>query len=132
MSIFTFEILLSGIVIGVIIFQSFFVAPIIFSSIEENQARIFIRKIFPKLFIFLTLLGFIMIVSNLLLRKPNNLEYLSLINFLLPLICYLIIPATNNATDNKDEKKFKILHTVSVLLTLVILLSNLILSFFKN
>ena len=131
MSIFTFEILLSGIIIGVIIFQSFFVAPIIFSSIEENQARIFIRKIFPKLFIFLTLLGFIMIVSNLLLRKPNNLEYLSLINFLLPLICYLIIPATNNATDNKDEKKFKILHTVSVLLTLIILLSNLILSFFK-
>ena len=132
MSIFTFEILLSGIIIGVIIFQSFFVAPIIFSSIEESQARIFIRKIFPKLFIFLTLLGFIMIVSNLLLRKPNNLEYLSLINFLLPLICYLIIPATNNATDNKDERKFKILHTVSVLLTLVILLSNLILSFFKN
>ena len=72
-----------------------------------------------------------MIVSNLLFQKPNNLEYLSLINFLLPLICYLIIPATNNATDNKDEKKFKILHTVSVLLTLIILLSNLILSFFK-
>ena len=118
MSIFTFEILLSGIIIGVIIFQSFFVAPIIFSSIEENQARIFIRKIFPKLFIFLTLLGFIMIVSNLLLRKPNNLEYLSLINFLLPLICYLIIPATNNATDNKDEKKFKILIIFFLLSTI--------------
>ena len=48
-----------------------------------------------------------------------------LTSIFLPLICYLLIPSTNKATDNGNSKKFKILHTVSVLLTFIVFLINL-------
>jgi len=129
---FIFEIISSGVVIGIIFFQTFFVAPIIFSSIEESQSRIFIRKIFPKLFTLLSIIGFIMILSNLFLNLDNKVKYISIINFIIPLICYLIIPATNRATDRKDKKMFKTLHMTSVLLTIFVLFSNMILPFFNT
>tara|TARA_A100001388_G_scaffold269459_1_gene245780 strand:+ start:974 stop:1126 length:153 start_codon:yes stop_codon:yes gene_type:complete len=40
-------------------------------------------------------------------------------------LCYVIIPSTNSATDEGNQKKFKKLHFISVLSTMIILLLNI-------
>ena len=50
---------------------------------------------------------------------------LSGITVSLSLMCYLIIPATNRATDSGNHRRFNILHKLSVYSTLAILLSNI-------
>ena len=45
--------------------------------------------------------------------------------FLAASTCYLIIPATNQAKDDGNTKRFNILHKLSVWLTVTILLANI-------
>ena len=47
------------------------------------------------------------------------------LTLVLAIICYVIIPATNKATDDNNKNKFRILHTVSVVLTLIMLILNI-------
>ena len=42
----------------------------------------------------------------------------------LPALAYFLIPSTNKAKDMGMESRFKLLHSVSVILTLVLLISN--------
>ena len=49
-------IFLSGLISGMIIFQSALVAPTIFKVIPENKAGPFLRSIFPKLFLTIALI----------------------------------------------------------------------------
>ncbi|MDC0494499.1 hypothetical protein OAN87_00530 [bacterium] len=43
---------------------------------------------------------------------------------LLAISCYLLIPSTNKARDEGNDKRFRWLHRASVSMTLVILLAN--------
>ncbi|MBC21602.1 MAG: hypothetical protein CMG54_01675 [Candidatus Marinimicrobia bacterium] len=130
-NIYTLQILLSGFIIGIIIFQSTIAAPIVFSSLKPDQSRIFIRSVFPKIFRLLYCIGLIMIILNLLFDLNNQTQLIiAFINFILPLICALMVPATNNATDSNDTKKFKILHLLSVIMTMIVLIVNIIWPFF--
>ena len=130
-TIFITQILLSGFVSGIIIFQSFLAAPIVFSFLEKDQSRIFIRKIFPRIFILLTCIGFAMLIVNLCFGNDSNIyAYIGTITFILPLACFLMIPATNNATDGNNKSRFQLLHRLSVIFTLIVLLVNLIAPFF--
>ena len=40
---------------------------------------------------------------------------------ILPVLAYVIIPATNRAADREDHARFKVLHRLSVLSTLALL-----------
>tara|TARA_B100000676_G_C18082705_1_gene852462 strand:- start:4291 stop:4518 length:228 start_codon:yes stop_codon:yes gene_type:complete len=72
-----------------------------------------------------------MIILNLLFDLNNQTQLIiAFINFILPLICALMVPATNNATDSNDTKKFKILHLLSVIMTMIVLIVNIIWPFF--
>jgi hypothetical protein len=51
--------------------------------------------------------------------------YVALITITLSLICGMLVPATNKARDEGNVKMFRNLHTVSVVLTMIVLLSNL-------
>ena len=130
-NIYTLQILLSGFIIGIIIFQSAIAAPIVFSSLKPDQSRIFIRSVFPKIFRLLYCIGLIMIILNLLFDLNSQIQLVvASINFILPLICALMVPATNNATDSNNTKKFKLLHLLSVILTMIVLVVNIIWPFF--
>ena len=48
--ILNFQILISGIIIGIIFFQTALAAPIVFNNLNKEQSRIYIRNIFPKIF----------------------------------------------------------------------------------
>ena len=115
-------ILLSGIAAGAILFQTSIIAPSVFKVLEPSQAKVFLRTIFPKLFNMLVVLGTLMLIL-FLLGKGNI--YVAIINMLLPFICGRLVPVTNKARDEGNNEMFKKLHTISVVLTVIVLLSNL-------
>ena len=126
----TFFILISGISAGVILFQSFVVASSIFKVLPEDNAGILLRNLFPKFFLFLAALALAALIIGLVYGLEFfPLVFMQLANFIFFVVCYSLIPATNRARDEDNKKKFGILHTVSVLLTLLALIINLSLVF---
>ena len=111
-------------------FQSFVVASSIFKVLPEDNAGILLRNLFPKFFLFLAALS----LTGLAIGLVYSLEFfplifMQLLNFIFFVICYSLIPATNKARDEDNKKIFGMLHTVSVLLTLLALIINLSLVF---
>ena len=126
----TFFILISGISAGVILFQSFVVASSIFKVLPEDNAGILLRNLFPKFFQFLAALALAALTIGLVYGLEFfPLVFMQLANFVFFVICYSLIPATNRARDEDNKKRFGILHTLSVLLTLLALIINLSLVF---
>ncbi len=126
----TLFILISGISAGVILFQSFVVASSIFKVLPEDNAGILLRNLFPKFFQFLAALALAALAISLVYGLEFfPLVFMQLMNFIFFVICYSLIPATNKARDEDNKKRFGILHTVSVLLTLLALIINLSLVF---
>ena len=118
-----FQILLSGLICGVIIFQTAIIAPSTFKVLSSDNAGPFLRLIFPKLFMFVLMLSLIGLVLSLI--SSNALGLIVFFGSLLfMLICYYIVPITNRVRDEGKDIAFKRLHTVSVVLTMLVLLSN--------
>tara|TARA_B000000477_G_C5946377_1_gene165917 strand:+ start:114 stop:503 length:390 start_codon:yes stop_codon:yes gene_type:complete len=119
------NIFISGLISGIIIYQSFVVASTVFKSLELKYSSIFLRSIFPKFFTLISILGFICLALNIIYSASFYQFIVSGLTVVLAIICYVIIPATNKATDDKDKNKFRLLHTVSVVLTLIILILHI-------
>ena len=115
-------ILISGLASGAIIFHTSIIAPTVFKTLGPPEAKVFLRTVFPKLFNKLVVFGLIMLL--LYFFEMGNL-YIALVTIILPFACNQLIPATNRARDDGNNKVFNRLHTISVLLTLIVLLSNL-------
>ena len=117
--------MISGVIVGVIIFHTVYVTRTVFHNLDEENTKIFLRAIFPKFFILLNFLGFaFLLVGGYINPGLNEIFFMGCSNTVLPAIAYFLIPITNRAKDEGQESKFKTLHSVSVLLTLVLLLSN--------
>ena len=52
---FKYNIICSGIISGMIIFQTSIIAPTVFKTLELSQIRDLLRNVFPKLFMSLVL-----------------------------------------------------------------------------
>ena len=127
------ESIISGIICGIILLQTSVIAPMIFKYLNQSQTRDLLRAIFPKFFLFIFFLG----LTSLAIGLINDLYFdiqlvISSLTIVLSLMCYLIIPSTNAAKDNNDQKRFKILHKTSVLSTIIILITNFSWIFFIN
>lgn len=119
------EFIISGIICGVILLQTSVVAPSVFKYLSQNQTRDLLRAIFPKFFLFILFLGFISLLIGLVINPSYNIQLIvSTLTIILSLLCYLIIPATNNAKDNSNQERFKTLHRISVISTIIILITN--------
>jgi len=117
--------MISGVIVGVIIFHTVYVTRTVFHNLDEENTKIFLRAIFPKFFILLNFLGFaFLLVGGYINPGLNEIFFMGCSNTVLPAIAYFLIPITNRAKDEGQESKFKNLHSISVLLTLVLLLSN--------
>ena len=119
-------ILCAGLISGVIIFQSSVVASSIFTVLPEENAGILLRNLFPKFFLFLIGLSFISVIS-FYIANLNFFPFglIGITGLLAMSACYLIIPKTNKARDEKNDSLFKKLHTLSVALTMLVLFLNL-------
>jgi len=120
------QVLVSGIVSGLILFQSAFVAPTVFTTLSTENRAPFLRSVFPKLFKAVMILGFVFLIITFIKTSESMLIYLvGTFTFLSGFICNSIIPATNRARDEGHEKMFSFLHRLSVVLTVSTLLLNL-------
>ena len=60
------QVLISGLVCGLIIFQSAFVAPTVFRDLPEESRPIILRSLFPKLFKSISVAGILFTLLALL------------------------------------------------------------------
>ena len=117
--------IISGIICGIILLQTSVIAPSVFKYLNQNQTRDLLRAIFPKFFLFILFLGLFSLVIGLINDLHFDIQLIvSSLTVILSIICYFIIPATNAAKDNNDQNRFKILHKISVLSTVIILIAN--------
>ena len=125
--------LISAIIIGLIIYQSGFIAPSINKIIDKENASIYLRFIWPKFFL---IIAFLSIVSFIVIYflDENQLypKYLSLGSFVLMILSYLLIPFINNARDSENNSLFFYLHLLSMILTLITLIVNVLIIKFWN
>ena len=115
---------LNGLVVGVILFQTAVIAPTVFRGLGPDQAGPFLRKVFPKFFVVLVVMGTAGAISALASDASYQL-WICLVTLTLGLLAYLLIPMTNKSRDEGNEKLFKKLHNASVLMTVLILVVNL-------
>ena len=125
--------LISAIIIGLIIYQSGFIAPSINKIIDKDNASIYLRFIWPKFFL---IIAFLSIVSFIVIYflDENQLypKYLSLGSFVLMILSYLLIPFINNARDSENNSLFFYIHLLSMIFTLITLIVNVLIIKFWN
>ena len=121
-------IILSGVIIGMILYQSLLIAPSINKLLSTQDASIYLRYVWPKFFI---IIGAISLISWILILNfspdQSTAKIISIISFILMIICYVLIPYVNSAKDSANDTLFIFLHATSMILTLVTLLINIFL-----
>jgi hypothetical protein len=111
------------------------ISPIVFTVLTANDAKNFLRKFFPRLFIFGMILSSLLLVFTLRELDLFN-QKLSIIIFLGFFInLFFITPKVNKYRDLemsnvKNAKKiFSILHSVSVCIFVIQLILSLVIIF---
>ena len=127
---FNLELTLSGIICGIILFQTSVIAPSVFKYLDQNQMRDLLRAIFPKFFLYILILASSSLVVGILDNVKFDIQtIIASLTVVLSILCYIIIPSTNEAKDKNNQKRFKFLHNLSVISTVIIFLTNLSLVF---
>ena len=114
------SVYLTSMILGIMLFFSFVIAPVVFTTLDENNARKFIRRIFPFYYNVNLGISFIVLIIFILLGKIGIDFYLILaITLLFATSNYLLMPLINKYRDAKQDKKFKYSHFISVLINFI-------------
>ena len=118
---------ISCIISSIILFQSFFIAPSINKIITTKEASKFLRYLWPKFFLIISILSTLSLIANYYLEiEKNTVNYFMLICIIFMLVCYFITPIINKAKDDSKNKLWAILHLSTVILTLMTLVINVL------
>ena len=113
-------IYLTAMILGIMLFFSLVIAPVVFTTLDEDNARKFIRRIFPFYYNVNLAISFIVLLLFLFLSKLGVDFYLILIiTILFAISNYLLMPLINKYRDEKQDKKFKYSHFISVVINFV-------------
>ena len=111
---------LIAVLLGIMLFFSFIVAPSTFRFLNEEYAKKFIRGIFPLYYLVNLVISVIALIMLVYLGNFNFEFYFILSVCVLFFISnFLLMPLINKFKDNGKEKYFKISHFVSVLINFV-------------
>ena len=114
------SIYLTAMILGIMLFFSFVIAPVVFTTLDEDNARKFIRRIFPFYYNVNLAISFVVLLTFLSLSKLGVDFYLILlITILFAISNYLLMPLINKYRDEKQDKKFKYSHFISVVINFV-------------
>ena len=106
-----------AICLGMMIFFSFIIAPLIFKILDQENAGKFVRKIFPYYY-FINLVFLLFAAIFFLLISEVNFEFyiitILIISFLFAQ--FVLMPLINKLKDNNKETKFKFAHGISVII----------------
>ena len=109
------SIYLTSAILGIMFFFSFVVAPVTFTTLNEENARKFIRKIFP--YYYNVNLGISILVTLIFVFIGTfHLDFFLILSvaLLFALSNYVLMPLINKYRDNNQDKKFKLSHFISV------------------
>ncbi len=107
-------------VLGIMLFFSFVVAPITFTVLDEENSRKFIRKIFPYYYTVSLLISFLVLIFFVIQKTFSLNFYLILtVAILFALSNYILMPLINKYKDENQDKKFKYSHFISVVINLI-------------
>ena len=114
------SVYLTSMILGIMLFFSFVIAPVVFTTLDENNARKFIRRIFPFYYNVNLGVSFIVLITFIFSSNIGVDFYIILvITILFATSNYLLMPLINKYRDEKQEKKFKYSHFLSVLINFV-------------
>ena len=115
-----------GLIVGAIILKVAIIAPTMFKTLDSSNFGKAIRPLWPKFFAMVLVLSIFSLIT-VYLHSDLSVYHtiIAVSSIVLAAICYVIIPATNRATDNGDHKTFKILHRISVSFTVILLFLNI-------
>ena len=104
-----------AICLGMMIFFSFILAPMIFKILNPENAGKFVRKIFPYYY-FVNLVFLLIVVILFLLKAKINFEFYIIVSLVISFIFaqFILMPFINKIRDNNEENKFKYAHGFSV------------------
>ena len=108
---------LVAICLGMMIFFSFILAPMIFKILDPENAGKFVRKIFPYYY-FVNLVFLSIVVILILLNSKINFEFYIIVSLVISFIFaqFILMPFINKLRDNNEENKFKYAHGFSVVI----------------
>ena len=107
-------------VLGIMLFFSFVVAPVTFTVLDEENSRKFIRKIFPYYYTANLLISFLVLIFFVIQRTFSLNFYLILtVAILFALSNYILMPLINKYKDENQDKKFKYSHFISVVVNFI-------------
>ncbi len=101
--------------VGIMLFFSVAVAPTIFMVLPAEWSAIYVRKFFPKYFLFLGVTSAVAAALHNQLVAQTSLGLCAVLFFF---SVFWLTPRINRARDDKDEKTFNLLHYTSVGLNL--------------
>ena len=102
--------------VGIMLFFSVAVAPTIFMVLPAEWSAVYVRKFFPKYFLFLGITSTIAAVLHSLPWVQISLALCAAVFFF---SVFWLTPRINLARDNKQLKTFNMLHYTSVGLNLL-------------
>ena len=111
---------LTSIILGIMLFFSFVVAPVTFTALNEENARKFIRKIFP--YYYNVNLAACLLATLCLIFIGNyflNFYLILSTTILFAISSFVLMPLINKFRDNQEDKKFKYLHMISVIINFI-------------
>ena len=115
-----------GLIVGAIILKVAIIAPTMFKTLDSSNFGKAITPLWPKFFAMVVVLSIFSLITVYLHSDLSVYHMIIAVSsIVLAAICYVIIPATNRATDNGDHKTFKILHRISVSFTVILLILNI-------
>ena len=121
---------LASAILGIMVFFSFVVAPVTFTTLNEENSRKFIRKIFPFYYNVNLALSSLATLIYVILKSYNLKFYLILsVSILFAVSNYILMPLINKYRDQKKEKQFKYSHFLSVTINFIQILFLLIILF---
>tara|TARA_B100000989_G_scaffold96449_1_gene70212 strand:- start:73 stop:414 length:342 start_codon:yes stop_codon:yes gene_type:complete len=99
------------------LFFSFVVAPVTFTVLNEENARKFIRKIFPYYYTINLAISTLVLICFVILKIFSlNFYLIFSVAILFAISNFLLMPLINKYRDEKQDKKFKQSHFISVVI----------------
>ena len=114
------SIYLTSIILGIMLFFSFVVAPVTFTTLNEENARKFIRKIFPYYYTVNLTISVLVLILFIILKIFSLDFYLILsVAALFAVSNFILMPLINKYRDEKQDNKFKYSHFISVVINFI-------------
>ena len=114
------SIYLTSIILGIMLFFSFVTAPVTFTTLNEENARKFIRKIFPHYYTVNLAISVLVVICFIILKIFSLDFYLILsVAALFAVSNFILMPLINKYRDEKQDNKFKYSHFISVVINFI-------------